>query len=118
MYRQVLGVICQDDSGNLVEELAEGLEEWRGIETPLEEQHRLALPPSSPKDYTTNQGVYLKESSAPDPYVAEDGLARQQQEGEAFCPGEVLCLRVGEYWSSGAGECGCVWEHSHTDKRK
>ena len=19
-------------------------------------------------------------------------------------------------WSSGAGECGCVWEHSHTDK--
>jgi hypothetical protein len=29
------------NSGNLMEELAEGLEEWRGIATPLEEQHRL-----------------------------------------------------------------------------
>jgi hypothetical protein len=28
--------------GNLVGELVEGLEEWRGIATPLEEQNRLA----------------------------------------------------------------------------
>ena len=37
-------------SGNLVGELAERLEEQRGIATPLEEQHRLASPPSSPRD--------------------------------------------------------------------
>jgi hypothetical protein len=30
------------NSGNLVRQLAEGLEERRGIATPLEEQHRLA----------------------------------------------------------------------------
>jgi hypothetical protein len=30
------------NSGNLVRELAEGMEELKGIATPLEEQHRLA----------------------------------------------------------------------------
>jgi hypothetical protein len=38
------------NSGNLVGELAEGPEEQRGIATPLEEQHRLACPPSSLRD--------------------------------------------------------------------
>jgi hypothetical protein len=38
------------NSENLVGELAEGLEELRGIATPLEEQHGLASPPSSPRN--------------------------------------------------------------------
>jgi hypothetical protein len=37
------------NSGNLVGELAEDLEELRGIATPLEEHCRLAWLPSSPK---------------------------------------------------------------------
>jgi hypothetical protein len=45
------------------------------IATPLEELHRLAWPHSSPGDYSTNQGVYLEGSMAPDTYVAEDGPA-------------------------------------------
>jgi len=36
-------------SRNLVEELAEGLGERKGIETPLEKHHRLDGPPSSPR---------------------------------------------------------------------
>jgi hypothetical protein len=45
------------NSGNQLRVLPERLEEQRGIAAPLEEQHRLARPPSS-----TNQGVYLEGS--------------------------------------------------------
>jgi hypothetical protein len=38
----MLGANHQVEPGNLVGELAEGLEKQRGVATPLAEQHRLA----------------------------------------------------------------------------
>jgi hypothetical protein len=38
----ILEPIIRLSSRTPVEELVEGLEEWKGIATPLEEQHRLA----------------------------------------------------------------------------
>lgn len=54
--------------------LTKGLEEQTGIATPLEEQHRLAWPSSSPRVQTTNKGVHLEGSMAPNTYEVEDGL--------------------------------------------
>ena len=94
------------NSANLVEELAERLVEQRGIAAPLEEQHRLAPPPSSPRDETTNQGVYLEGSISTDTYVAKDGLAGG---GGCWCP------RIGACWSDGVGD---GWgEHLHRGGR-
>ena len=51
-------------SGNLVGELAEGLEERRGIATPLEEQHRLADHPVRPES-----GPPTKKGTRKNPWV-------------------------------------------------
>jgi hypothetical protein len=47
--------------GILLEELGEGLKELNGIATPYEEQqYQLTGPPRVPREYTTNQRVYIR----------------------------------------------------------
>ena len=61
-------------SGTQVGELAEGLEEWRGIATPKEEQCWLTGPPSAPRDTIDHQPRSVQGTIHGFRYIVEDGL--------------------------------------------
>jgi hypothetical protein len=64
MKMQMLAAYHQTELKTPVGELVEGLDEWRGFQ-PYRKKNVGRL---------DHQGVYRKESMAPDTYVAEDAL--------------------------------------------
>jgi hypothetical protein len=59
----------------LMEKLEKGLKELRSIAAPWwEQQCQQVRPPGPPRDWTTNQRVYIEQAIALATYVAKDDL--------------------------------------------
>jgi hypothetical protein len=64
-----------------MEELEKGLKELKGFAAPWgEQQCQQPRSPGAPRDWTTNQRVYMERLMVPAQYVAEEGLVEHQWE--------------------------------------